>query len=549
MTFHDGRSFFNYHVFLGYNKGIMNTYKIPLIVIGLVFILIYSGFYFIHHETFNSPDETANNFFIQVFSENGALAVPASFEGEQGDIVVPRSIRVVNGQMVPASFLGLIILYGAVTALFGNSFLYLFGGLIAVFGVLGYYILIREIWGSRIAFYSALCLFFFPGWWYYASLSFYPNVLLLTLVLWSFVIFIIALRSQKTLYSFLSGILIGFALITRLVAFPWIAFLWILFLIHYSKKKLFSARMIVTWLITILFFMSLLLFIQSELYANPFETGYVLSETTYDKTAIFTNLYSRVIQPGWNPRIAVSVFFNYIAGLFWFIMIPAIFGVAFFLVPKRKRAIKHYYYIAATAGVALWLINYYGSWIVTDNITPGAVTLGVSYVRYFLPIYLLLIPLAVYGTYKFVILLFSRPLLRRFAFVFLLTFYILVTFRLTYFDKNDSLANVHETLLLNELKKEEVLEKTEENAIIVTYRQDKLFFPDRAVIHTLDDEYVFEKLSGIIEERPLYLYTFLDEADVKILKERIQLYNLGLERVTDVYDNTLYQFIIIPYVS
>ena len=39
--------------------------------------------------------------------------------------------------------------------------------------------------------------------------------------------------------------------------------------------------------------------------------------------------------------------------------------------------------------VSAWLLVVYGSWWFSDNPDPTAITLGSSYVRYFLPLYIL----------------------------------------------------------------------------------------------------------------------------------------------------------------
>ena len=72
----------------------------------------------------------------------------------------------------------------------------------------------------------------------------------------------------------------------------------------------------------------------------------------------------------------------------------------------------------------------------------------------------------------------------------------------------------------------------------------KLFFPERAVIHTLNDSYILGKLSELSAMRPLYIYTFLSEND---LNEKIvfPLRNQGLviNKVSNVYGDALYKVI------
>ena len=507
-----------------------------VIFLGVIFAVIYSSFYAVHHTTFNSPDETANHFFIKTFEETSRLSVPSELSGELGEIIVPRSMRVVNNAIVPGSFVGIIIIYGLIAKLFGAGAIYIIGGVIASLGAWGFYILVREVCGGVIAFFSFIALLVFPAWWYYASLAFFPNVLLVTLFLWAVVFLFWYKKYKKTLFVILSGVALSLAVITRPTEIPWMFAFLVLFLYTY-RKDTFILRALPWFFIILAITAAALVSLQENIYGGIFKTGYVFEEGGGSFVFSFFPF-------GFHPRTALYDFYLYCIKLFWFISVPAILGAAMLVKQYiKERALKSLSIVSAFGLISLWFIIFYGSGTFLDNIADE-ISLGVSYTRYFLPLYLLSIPLAVFFIEKLFFALILSSRFRKCAAAFLCAVLFLVSFRLTFFDKNDSLALVSETLLINQQKKEAVLASTEGDAIIVTYRQDKLFFPERAVIHTLNDSYILGKLSELSAMRPLYIYTFLSEND---LNEKIvfPLRNQGLviNKVSNVYGDALYKVI------
>lgn len=513
-----------------------------LIIIGLIFVFVYSGFYFANHQLFNSPDETANNFFIKNLAENGTLSRPAVIEGNIGEMIVPRSMRVVNNSIVPASFLGLIILYGSFVSLFGDWFLYVVGGIVSVLGAWAYYLLIRNIWGVKIASFSFLILLLFPGWWYYSSLAFFPNVLLMTLVLWSLVALFNFITRGNVLWLMLSAVLTGLSLIVRLAAFPWLAVIWFIVGFSFMRRRNISYGKAFLWIIIVTIFLLSLYLIHVDLYGGGFDTGYVITEEI-DSQERFDLSVSNFFPRTWYPQEIVLNFFDYYIYLFWFLSIPTFLGIFFWFKNFRSEGIRRRIYMFITLLVSLWLIYYYGSWQLFDNINQE-ISLGVSYVRYWLPVYMLSIPIALYGIIFLFEYIFSQNIDKRYAVWFLIITFALISFRLTYVQKNDSLLSIQQTLEGNQLKKGKVLNRTESEAVILTYRQDKIFFPDRAVIHSLNDQHIISNIPRLIEARPVYLYTFLSEEEVsELIVSVLKNYDGALVLVERVFDDALYKVV------
>ena len=86
--------------------------KILYIMAG-VFFVIYAFPYLVNGNIYNSPDENANFVFVKHFIQYNDLKIP--FESNPENIIRPRSVNILNSDYVPGSFVGLIILFHAVS--------------------------------------------------------------------------------------------------------------------------------------------------------------------------------------------------------------------------------------------------------------------------------------------------------------------------------------------------------------------------------------------------------------------------------------------------
>ena len=85
------------------------------------------------------------------------------------------------------------------------------------------------------------------------------------------------------------------------------------------------------------------------------------------------------------------------------------------------------------------------------------------------------------------------------------------------------------------------LEKTEPDSVIVTVRKDKVFFPERRVIHTFEALTVNHQLTAILSNLvpvgPVYYYALGPEPNLDLG------YGLKLEPVTEIGREILYKII------
>jgi hypothetical protein len=177
------------------------------------------------------------------------------------------------------------------------------------------------------------------------------------------------------------------------------------------------------------------------------------------------------------------------------------------------------------------LIFYYGSWKFNDNPDPNRFTIGNSYTRYWLPIYLMMMPIAALAIVRFTqAMLFSgnnpkrrwkRIIVTGLQAVFVV-FISASSISFVLYGSEEGLAYLYYNNLAEKDNAERVFNLTEPDAVIITRYYDKFFFPDRRVIMgTIPDDELLRAVSKLVTHYPVYYYNFyLNEADVTYLNER-----------------------------
>src|SRR3989338_7161844 len=196
-------------------EGALKKYCFPLICIfGIVSFFLHAQLYYTTspkdgERIFNSPDEMANYFFIRNIAQTNSFSVYEPLNGLYGGIVHPRSIISIDNRILPASFVGMILLYAFVAKIIGSWFIIYITPLLSFFALLAFYKLMREIFDEKIAFISSLLLIVFPPWIYYNSRSLFHNMLLLDLVILGFYSLLKHLSKPTVLKISLSGLFFG----------------------------------------------------------------------------------------------------------------------------------------------------------------------------------------------------------------------------------------------------------------------------------------------------------------------------------------------------
>lgn len=531
-----------------------------LVVAVVVAFFIYSNFYIgvasdIGYPgsaiKFNSPDETANYFFAGTYAKDGILRVFEPLNLLAENRIQPRSMAVIGSYLVPGSFLGLIITYGWIAKIFSPAVLLFLTPLLAGFAVFCFYEIIRKIFGRQIAFWSALLLLIHPAFWYYSARGLFPNVLFISFLIFSAYFMaradVLEGAEGKTKYVefILAGLFFGLAMTVRLSEIIWVgtAFL-VYFVICRKKFKLSQIALFVGF--SVITFSPIFAY-NNIFYGNPFLTAYNLGDGAASGPAGqgvgWLLSFTRYIFPfGFHLKNILKNFANYFAGMFWWLAIPAAYGVLLYFKKiaegKLERKIK--IYLGFAAGIALFLFAYYGSWLFYDN-PAEEVSVGTSYVRYWLPVYLLSLPVMAFALLKFIGRFHGgwKKIIASLVAVACL----LLSAGLVYYDRNDGLVAVGRNMRAYTEISAEVDRTIEPDAVIIVDQADKIFFPEHQVIQPFRDNEVYKLIPSLSREVPLYYYGItLPEKDIDYLyAKKINPEKVELVRLKDFGDSTLYK--------
>jgi 4-amino-4-deoxy-L-arabinose transferase-like glycosyltransferase len=568
----------------------------PLIVtlLALVFFIATSSFnYFTQDKNYTkwtSPDETANYFFSKRLSQTGQLAYfdPAAVLGD--NIVIPRSLRSDSGWVKPVSFLGIILTYGNIGAVFGAGVIPYLTPFFGAIGIIVFYLLVSSIFkNKRIGLISAFLLATFPVYVYYSVRSMFHNVLFMVYLLIGVYLFTFLLGEKKSgniwrelkdkfvtfrlkrerviqmICAFFSGVFVGLAIITRTSELLWLLPVFIIVWLFYARR--------IGFIKLILFFAGLFLALlpvaywNSILYQASFHGGYnemnrsldtlsqastVVVKSTFQGQInkyrdYFNTVTHNIFYFGFNPTQSIAMFHHYVLEMFPVLVWIGALGILLLLIQNIKHFQKKYLvYILAWAVLSIILVFYYGSWRFNDNPDPTHFTIGNSYTRYWLPMYLMLLPIVSYAivcTTRAILLINSKTPARirkilaagMQGVIVLGIAFISITFVL--FGSEEGLAYLFYNNLSERANAEQVFALTKPEGIIITQYYDKFFFPERRIIMgKLPNDEILTAVAKLVDKYPVYYYNFyLNDKDVQYLNERKFLpYGLEMKLVKKI---------------
>lgn len=515
-----------------------------------------------------SPDETANAFFANQLANTGSLPYFEPLNLELSDILHPRSMLSVSGRILPGSFLGLPVIYGSLISIFGQGLLPWLTPIIAFLAVLAWYGVVRRIFSENIALISGLLLATHPAWWYYQARPLMHNVLFLSLLVFSAYFFITAplknlfpkSKSQfiKIIDPLFAGLFLGSALFVRSSEVIWLALGLLIIFLCYRRTVSWRAWAAASFGVVIALLP--MFYFNHQAYGHVLATGYTVEpagpeivEPAVPELPAFANhavnsvwekmqsAIAPVLPFGLHPRNIIRHAGWYGLSLFWWLTIFSVLGLLNLLTraERRRRPVKTYFWSGLAASA--WLIILYGSWAFHDNPDPNSITLANSYVRYWLPIYLFGTPFAALG----IIWLterFKGERLRRLITMLFLVMAFALSLQQVYYTPGDGLVPAAATLKHSQEIKNQVLELTEPNSIIIVDYADKIFFPKRRVRVPLRSEVTYEFMPAMAAVAPLYYYgVTLPEPDLKYLNEVKLKSGLQIELIQTFDAESLYR--------
>jgi hypothetical protein len=256
---------------------------------------------------------------------------------------------------------------------------------------------------------------------------------------------------------------------------------------------------------------------------------------------IFDKVFKNVFFFGFHPGQSLEMFRYYVLDMFPYLAGLSALGLLGLITlnfPKPRR--KYLVYVLVWASLSAILILYYGSWRFSDN-PSGNHTIGNSYTRYWLPIYLMAIPLAAV-TIELVLKIFFYFFRKHHSYRILVSgsaavvVFLMAINSLNFlvFGPEEGLINLYYNMQTDRAMGRLVIDNTSNEAIIMTQYHDKVFFPERRIIMgTITEEQYYPELYKLLKYYPVYYFNFsFTPAAVDYLNNgRLAKQNLKIELI------------------
>lgn len=482
----------------------------------------------------NSPDEAANRLFIETWRASGSLQYAVSVAQPATYPLFPRSMMPIGNSVAPSGFVGLIVLFGSIARVIGLWAVPYLTIIFTLSASVAWWYLMRKIFNEQIANCAFWLFLFHPAVVYYTVRGLFPNMLLIDLIIMSlagawFVIEGIHSRSRAQLWAM--SVLTIFAMLGAIATRPPEA------LVTYAMCAISLAifgtrtlRRVAGAALAALVYVAGMLWLIRSWHIVPGGYSFLNSDSLWGILFPFGIHVSLIFHAG----------VRFIVGLFspWVLVSTA--GVLWWLWRAYKertydRSVAAY--LAVIFPVSLWLFAVYGSWQISDNPgDPYAVTMGASYVRYWLPHLIFRMPFAAYVLYEI-----ARyyPRFKPFAFKGCVTVAVILGIVRAYVGV-DGLAQVVGSVREARLVVQQVSARVPADAVLAVRTWDKNFFPQFAVLQPFPREIKTYGAALELIGRGVPVWAFIEELkDTDIL----WLHQNGIDmRAVQKYNqHTLYE--------
>ena len=513
-----------------------------IFIVILLAAVIYSSFSWGLPQRFNSPDELSNAYFSLRLARGESLPVPAPLNQlAQNELVHPRSMNVVQGNLVPASFIGLPLIYGNIARVVGEWSLPYLTIMFGIIGLWCLYFFVKELFDKRAAVIFILLTVSLPAFWYYHARAFFHNALffdLLCILLW---LSLKIVRQKKLWQYLLAGIIFGLLVSVRTSEIFWLTAAGLVWVV-WQRRDLKLWPLIGGWLTAVASFVPVL-YMNNLMYGSYFTVGYRSGiDFPGQNLPQVLSLVPELILPfGFHPNVIWLNMQNYLIYLQWWWAAVAFAGLVFVcLLWLRLSKIQRSYFVVGIIA-SIWLVVVYGSWLFHDNPDPQAVTLGTSYIRYWLPIYVFgLLPAALLLAWLW------DKFWSKWLTVGVLVIFLIMSGYLVMYDSEEGLLKIKQNVIRFDQTGQLVQSLTPDDSVIVSGITDKFFFPERQVIFDLYNDQDYRSLNNLLQAEVI-VYNFHStwpELDLEYYNQsKIKQYNLKLEPVKlNIGEHSLYQY-------
>jgi hypothetical protein len=516
---------------------------------------------------FPSPDEASNAFWSEVFRQDSVLWQVNPLSVVYGDVVHPRSMRAIEGMLVPGGFLGLPVLIGLVGKIWGVLMIGVVP-LFAVFGVVSFGMIVGAWVGNRrVGVIAGVLAGVHPAWWYWASRVYMPQVAAMSLAMMSVLFVVCQPMRKKMLNVVLSAVCAGLALVVRPDVVVWFVLAAMVGMVWYRKAffEVCWKRDLMVWIGVFVVVLVPFLVMNYATYGVVFGSGYGSGLEVGVVANAEAGWFEKLVFPlGFAPRLAWQNGVDFLLYLFplWSGLVAM--GVVYWawLVFRKKGVVERVKemlrgqcvydafvtWLIVMIGVGGYMVLFYGSYVLSDNTVVGAVTIGISYTRYWLLLYLLsVIPVAVMlGNMFEEGLLWHKPRndrIRIGVVIGVMVGLVISGWKAVWWAPHwmepsiEKLSQVENAVRGDAKLAEEILVLTETGSVIVTERADKFLFPARQVIVPLRSLGTFTAVEQMLGDGvPVYYFGFSIQDD-----EEVRLGDFVLKRVKVFGVLTLYK--------
>lgn len=523
----------------------------------LALFFAYAALMLVSPSAWTSPDEAA----VAYVAEHGLMTL-APFGKALGGLVSPRSLMVVDGSYVPSSWVGLAFALRTLVVLgIPISWSVLLVPLVAVLGVISWKSIAARVSGREdVGWIAALLLAVHPGWWHYALRGLHPNVPFVSLLLCGVWSWMKAFETRRPwMLAGTSGVLFGLAVFVRANEAVWLVPLLAVFLVFAWARasrpvrhtmRIPIAAAVAGFLLPII----LMGAVHEYIYGSPFSVGYNRASDPIpglevnvlgDNASLFSSVVRTLFPFGVHELNTLRNVWSFHAAFFWPWTILFFFGVGWVFFERRSTTKPLILILYTGAMIALYLLIEYGSWQFRDNPDPRAITIGTSYIRYWLPISVWMTLFAAYGVVRAVKEFSMRT--RRYIYAFGGTALVMLSTSMVVFSPQEGLVPLLATVEVDQAHRSWVMSQTNERDLLIVDRSDKYLFPERSVIVPLRSEQTYASMRLAYDAvqaqggRLLYYGLTLPPQDVEHLNTvRLASHGLQIQDLSTWGDMTLY---------
>ena len=481
------------------------------------------------------PDAMANYFFIQNFNISNTWAFAEPLNTQFGDIFHPRSTNIINHFVVPSGFPGMIVLFGLILKILPFGFINFLTPILGALSLFPFFGVTRIVFGQKTAIIGVFLLAFFAPFVYYANLSMLSAVpfVFCTLVgLYFFLKFL--MEKYDYLNAIASAVFFGLAFFIRPCELIWLFAIILLNIILLAKKSFWRQILV----FAIVFFMISALFplFNHIIYGKWWMTGYFNATSSNLLSAEFqiqeqqnglAKLFRLAFIPfGLHLRNIYNVLIEYVISPLWPYFCLTVSGLVYlgFKIKKNKFFAA---YVFSFILSNVWLLFYYGNWILADNLILKNNIIGSSYTRYLLPGLILALPIVSYFIHL-TLEIKARNWLKKLLLASIILGLSMFSLNIAFYSPKDGLLAQKDIIKNYYDQFDLVFQKIQPNAILIVDRTDKIFFPSYRVVPFNFNYNIFHVLRNALKDRAIYYHSVLSAQQIKELNEE-KLQELGLK--------------------